>query len=139
MGADRQVAGELKQLPGVSSLRVATHAEPASETLIDMMVDRFFSVEIDVAGQTEEQINATLTEALTAQGFDGEISVHRDEAGVIHVETSDMPDTGDGRTELRIGLIDRQMTTEDEIVRKGTLEGSVEIRVEIDEEASAVE
>ncbi len=107
LGAGRDDAEQLRRLPGVGSLQMTSRSESASGTLYDMMVDRFFRVEISIEGKTVDEINAAVADELAAQGFGGQISVTRGENGQIHVATEGVESEGEGITQLQIMLKDR--------------------------------
>jgi hypothetical protein len=116
LGADRAQARQLRQVDGVNSLTIVPHSEKASGTLAEMVADRFFRVELDVAGKSDQEINAALDQLLAAQGFDGEVSVTRDAEGRIQVSMGEMAHDHEGRTELFIGLVDGDEGVEQERV-----------------------
>ncbi|MBT4096642.1 MAG: hypothetical protein HOM68_23650 [Gemmatimonadetes bacterium] len=117
-GAARDDAERLRDLPGVGSLQVASHSESASGTLYDIMVDRFFRVEISIAGKTEEEINQAVADALTAQGFEGGVSLSRGQNGEIHLMTDGIDSQGEGITQVQIMLSDADTETEGELIHE---------------------
>jgi len=77
LNAERSDLGDLERLEGLRAFDARTLVEAAEGTLYDMMVDRLFSVSLDVGGLNDEEINRLLNERLAASGFEGAVTVSR--------------------------------------------------------------
>ena len=117
-GAERDDAERLRDLPGVGSLKVASHSASASEPSYERMVDRFFRVEISIVGKADEEINQAVAEALTQQGFDGGVSLSRGDNGELHLMTDGIEAQGEGITQVQIMLSDADSETAGDLVNE---------------------
>ena len=82
------------------------------------MVDRFFRVEISIAGKTDEEINQAVADALTQQGFEGGVSLSRGDNGEIHLMTDGIEAQGEGITQVQIMLSDADSETAGDLVNE---------------------
>jgi hypothetical protein len=129
----------LEGLAGVVMMRVEPWEETSRGSLVSMMMDNVFNVQMNISGMSDDEINRTLNERLQAEGYPGRVSIVRPEGAseivvqVVGDSTSPGPLTieltdGDQEGSGALGQAARALNLRSEEMR-GLSEAEIRARV----------